>query len=391
MSPRRVVIIGAGYAGVMAANRLAGSKQDLQVTVINPAAEFVERIRLHEVAGGAKESAAVPLESVLSGKADFLHDSVARIDPGDRRVHLASGRAPVGYDLLLYAVGSGQASSGVPDGTYGFGDAESAGRLRKRISRLGPGATVSIVGAGLTGIELAAEVAQQRPELRVRLVSRGVIGGDLSELGARALRDQLGAFGVDMVENADVEGCLNASVMLSGGGSLPSDCTVWATGFTVPHLASDSGLPTDAAGRLLVGEWLSCPDYPDIFGAGDAVRVADSVGRHLRMSCATALPLGAHAAGNILARLDNRNPVPLSSGYMFRCISLGRRSGLIQPVTAEDLPRPFVLRGRLGGLAKEQVCRMTLSWIRGEMRRNGSFTWPRGPFPADIPVAVKAG
>ncbi|MFE4541117.1 NAD(P)/FAD-dependent oxidoreductase [Arthrobacter sp. NPDC056727] len=383
MSPRRVVIIGAGYAGVMAANRLAGSKHELQVSVINPVADFVERIRLHEVAAGSRPTAAVPMKSVLSGRVDFVEESASRIDPVNRRVHFSSGRAPIGYDGLLYAVGSGQASPGLPDGAYGFGDAGSAARFRARLTRLDRGATVSIVGAGLTGVELAAEVAQQYPQLRVRLLSRGLIAGDLSGSGTQAVRARLAALGVEMVENAEVQRCDGSNLITSDGVTLPSDCTVWAAGFSVPHLARDSGLPTDAEGRLIVDESLSCPDYPDIFGAGDAVRVPDPVGRHLRMSCATALPLGAHAADSIIARLENRSPAPLSAGYMFRCISLGRRSGLIQTVAADDRARQFAVRGRLAGLAKEQVCRMTLSWIRSEIRRSGSFRWPRGPVPAE--------
>ena len=391
MSARHVVIIGGGYAGIMAANRLAGSNQDMQVSVINPVSDFVERIRLHEVAAGARATAGVPMSSLLSGRVDFIEDSASRIDPENRRVYLSSGRSPVAYDVLLYAVGSGQASPRVPDGAYGFGNAESATRLRGRLARLGQGATVSIVGAGLTGIELAAEVAQQHPQLHIRLISRGTIAGDLSASGARAVRDRLSVLGVDMVEHADVQRCDNSTVSTSDGITLPSDCTVWAAGFTVPRLARDSGLPTDAEGRLVVDESLSCPDYPDIFGAGDAVRVPDSVGHHLRMSCATALPLGAHAADSIVARLENRAPAPLAAGYMIRCISLGRRYGVIQTVTAADRPRQFVVRGRLAGLAKEQICRMTLSWLRGELRRSGSFTWPKGPLPADVSVPVEAG
>ncbi|MFF2318387.1 NAD(P)/FAD-dependent oxidoreductase [Arthrobacter sp. NPDC058097] len=390
MSARDVVIIGAGYAGVMAANRLAGSNHDLRVSVINPVADFVERIRLHEVAAGSRATAAVPMGSVLAGHVDFIEDSASRIDPDDRRVHFASGREPIGYDVLLYAVGSGLVSSGAPDGAYGFGDAESAARLRAGLTRLDRGATVSIVGAGLTGVELAAEVAQKYPQLRVRLISRGLIAGGLSESGATAVRTRLTALGVEMVENTDVQQCEGSTLVCSGGITLPSDCTVWAAGFRVPRLARDSGLPTDAEARLIVDESLSCPDYPEIFGAGDAVRVPDSVGRHLRMSCASALPLGAHAADSITARLENRAPAPLSAGYMIRCISLGRKSGLIQTVTPDDRPRRFVVRGRLAGVAKEQICRMTLSWLKSELRRGGSFTWPKGPLPADVSVPVEA-
>lgn len=391
MSAHRVVIIGAGYAGVMAANRLAGTRQlgDLQVTVVNPVADFVERIRLHEVAAGSRASGTLPIRSVLSGRADFIEDSASRVDPVNRRVHFSGGRASIGYDELLYAVGSGQASLQVPAGAYGFGDAESAGRLRTKLAQLDAGAAVSVVGAGLTGIELAAEIAEQYPQLGVRLMSRGIIGGDLSGSGQHAVRDRLAALGVEMVENTDVQRCHDSTLTTGAGDTLPSECTVWAAGFSVPNLAGDSGLPTDAEGRLIVDESLSCPDYPDIFGAGDAVRVPESVGGHLRMSCASALPLGAHAADSIIARLRNRPRAAVSAGYMFRCISLGRKSGLIQTVTADDRPRRVVVGGYLAGLAKEKVCRMTLSWIRGELRRSGSFTWPKGPVPT-IPVPTKA-
>ena len=109
------------------------------------------------------------------------------------------------------------------------------------------------------------------------------------------------------------------------------------------------------------------------------------------MSCASALPLGAHAADSIIARLENRAPSPLSAGYIIRYIRLGRRSGLIQTVTADDRPRPLVVPGRPAALAKEQMCRMTVSWLRGEMRRSGSFTWPKGPLPANVLVPVEAG
>jgi NADH:ubiquinone reductase (H+-translocating) len=56
---------------------------------------------------------------------------------------------------------------------------------------------------------------------------------------------------------------------------------------------------------------------------------------------------------------------------------------LVQAVRADDRPRCLVIRGRLAGMVKAQICQMTLSWIRGELRRNGSYTWPKGPRPAE--------
>ena len=387
MSARcQVVIIGAGYAGVMAANRIAGNQrlfESASVTVLNPVTDFVERIRLHEVAAGSRESASVPMRSLLHERAELIEGTASRIDTEHRKVHLTGGHAALDYDILLYSVGSTQTPGRIPAGAYALTDPEDADRLRARLSQLDPAATVSIVGAGLTGIEVTAEIAEQYPQLRVRLISRGAIADSLSGAGRHEVRKRLSALGVEMVENTDVQWCDNSSIQTSGGDTSRSDCTIWTVGFSAPGLARDSGLPTDSLGRLMVDESLSCPQYPDIFGAGDAIQAAQTVAGHLRMSCATALPLGAHAADSIIARLENRAPTPLSAGYMLRCISLGRTSGLVQTVRADDRPRGLVIRGRLAGMAKAQMCHMTLSWIRGELRRNGSYSWPKGPRRAD--------
>ena len=106
MSARcQVVIIGAGYAGVMAANRLAGNQrlsESISVTVINPVADFVERIRLHEVAAGSRGSARVPMRSLLHERAELIESTASRIDTEHRKVHLSGGRAALDYDILLY-------------------------------------------------------------------------------------------------------------------------------------------------------------------------------------------------------------------------------------------------------------------------------------------------
>ncbi len=382
----RVVIIGAGYAGVMAANRIAGDQRmqgSVSVTVLNPVADFVEKIRLHEVAAGSRESAFVPMRSLLHERVVLVEGTASRVDPERRRVHLTGDPMPLEYDLLLYAVGSTHEQSNVPTGAFALTSHDDADRLRARLFRLDPGSVISVVGAGLTGIEVAAEIAEQHPRLAVRLLSRGRIAEHLSEPGRRAITQRLSALRVEMMENTDVQRCDTSSIQRSDGTSLGSACTVWTVGLSAPSLARDSGLPTDSRGRLLVDESLRCLRYPDIFGAGDAIRAPEAVAGHLRMSCATALPLGAHAADSILARLDGRTPVPLSAGYMLTCISLGRRSGLVQAVRADDRPRGVILKGRLAGMTKAQVCRMTLSWIRSELRRSGSYSWPKGPQPAE--------
>jgi NADH dehydrogenase FAD-containing subunit len=106
-----VVVIGGGYAGVMAANRLT-RRDDVAVTLINSRPDFVHRVRLHQRVGGTGD-AVVAHRDVLAERVRLMVDTVARIDAAERSVALAAG-GTVGYDYLIYAVGSGSAEPSVP-------------------------------------------------------------------------------------------------------------------------------------------------------------------------------------------------------------------------------------------------------------------------------------
>ena len=137
-----VVVVGGGYAGVMAANRLT-RRDDVTVTLINPRPAFVERIRLHQLVGGS-DDAVVDYREVLADGVRLVVDTVTRIDAAERRVTLAGG-GTVGYDYLVYAVGSGSADPGVP-GAAEFAypiatleEARAAAAGPRRRARDGPG------------------------------------------------------------------------------------------------------------------------------------------------------------------------------------------------------------------------------------------------------------
>src|SRR3954462_11973970 len=106
-----VIVIGGGYAGVMAANRLT-RRDDVTVTLINPRPTFVERIRLHQLVGGS-DDAVVDYATVLADGVRLVADTVPQIDAAGRRVTVTTG-GTVRYDYLIYAGGSASADHGVP-------------------------------------------------------------------------------------------------------------------------------------------------------------------------------------------------------------------------------------------------------------------------------------
>ncbi|HUQ56338.1 NAD(P)/FAD-dependent oxidoreductase [Lentzea sp.] len=371
-----VVVVGGGYAGVLAANRLT-LREDLMVTLVNPRPDFVHRVRLHQLVGGS-DDAVVAYRDVLAENVRLVVDSATLIDTTGRRLTLAAG-APLGYDHLVYAVGSGNAEPRVPGAAefaHPISTLEAARRLRSILEAAPPTAPVTVVGAGPTGIETAAELAEQGR--RVTLVCGGVLGPYLHTRGRRAVAKQLAALGVTVVDGTDavVTAVTRDAVRLADGRDLPSEVTIWTAGFGVPDLAARSGLSTDTAGRLLTDETLTSVDDDRVVAAGDA---AAPSGLPLRMSCLNALPLAAHAADTVLSRLAGEQPEQLRQGFYAQCVSLGRDAGIFQLATRSDVAmRPHVA-GRTAARIKEFICAGIPRQLADEARKPGSFSLHRMP------------
>jgi NADH:ubiquinone reductase (H+-translocating) len=383
-----VVVLGGGYAGTMAANRLR-QRPGVVVTLINPRPDFVERIRLHQLAAGTR-AATAEYDTLLEDGIRLIVDSADSIDMGNRRVLLTSGAA-LDYDYLIYAVGSTGATPTVPGAAefaYSVSDLESATRLRHTLADLHPDAPVTVVGGGLTGIEMASELGEAGR--RVNMVCGDILGPSLSARGRRSVGKQLRKLGVEVLESATVSEVRWDAVVLADGAVLPSAVTVWTAGFGVPELARRSGLRTDPLGRLLTDETLTSLDDERIVAAGDA---AAPSGRPLRMSCQAAIPLAAQAANTVLSRLAGSDPALLSQAFMGQCISVGRTYGTIQLAHTDDTPVNVVVSGRTAASIKEAVCKGTLWGLRREAAKPGSYRWIKGgkrpaPAPADQEVAL---
>ncbi|WP_299538923.1 NAD(P)/FAD-dependent oxidoreductase [uncultured Streptomyces sp.] len=367
-----VVVIGGGYAGVMAANRLT-QRDDVTVTLVNPRPAFVERIRLHQVVGGSHDGV-VAYRKVLAAGVRLVVDTAARIDTAGRTVALAGG-GTLPYDYLVYAVGSGSADPQVP-GAAEFArpiaSLEEAERLRADLAAVPTTAPVTVVGAGPTGIETAAELAETgRP---VTLVCGRMLGPYLHPRARRAVAGRLAKLGVKLLTGpgAQVTEVTADTVRLGDGREVPGAVTVWTAGFGVPDLAARSGLRTDALGRLLTDETLTSVDDGRVVAAGDSAAPSNLP---FRMSCQAALPLGAQAADTVLRRIADERPSPVSLGFVGQCISLGRAAGLVQIARKSDTPTALHLAGVPAAKVKELVCGFTVKQLVREAAKPGSLFW----------------
>lgn len=386
----KVLILGGGYAGLMAAARFGRHVAGAEVTLIDARAEMVQRIRLHEIlAGGSPKT--LPYARLLARRgARFVQASVERLDPDARRVTVrtAGGRQDFDYDVLVLALGSRTAAP-IP-GVAGHAlRIDDPAELRKAHDRLRPGNRVLIVGAGLTGIEVATEMAERLLGLRVTLATRGRLADGWSTAAADHFARRLRELGVEVKEETAVGSLEAGRALVANGDPIGFDMAVWAGGFEALPLAREAGLPTDATGRVRVTETLQVPGRPEIFVAGDAAAALDAAGDAIRMSCASALPMGAWTGENVPRFLRGQEPKPFPFATLVRCVSLGRRDGLVQFTEWNDAPLPKIWTGRLGVFVKEMICRMTYWMVKNELRTGlRLYRWPTAPVrPVPVPAA----
>jgi NADH dehydrogenase len=370
----KVVVIGGGFAGTLAANRLQ-QNPGIDITLVNPRPKFVQRLRLHQVVAGTGD-ATVDYGTILGDGVRLLVDSAARIDTTAREVLLESGDT-LQYDYVIYAAGSTAAVPasipGAAEFAYPLAEFEPAQRLRSAIGELGPDAPITVIGGGLTGIEVAAELAEQGRT--VTLVCGGRLAPSFGEPARRSIAKWLDKNGVYLLESDVVVEVRPDAVVLADGAVRPSAVTIWAGGFGVPDLAAHSGLRTDALGRLVTDVTLTSVDDDRIVAAGDC---AAPSGHALRMACYTAGPTAATAADTVLSRIAGVQPAPFRLAFLATNVGLGRRAAVGQFTRKDDTPVDFHIRGRFTALIKEAVIRGIPWGLRREARKPGVTVWYKG-------------
>jgi NADH dehydrogenase len=377
----RVLVLGGGYAGMLAAARV-GRLDDVQVTLVDQRPGFVQRIRLHEALAGAAPRGLAYGPALARRGGSFVQAQVLGVDPRRQEVSIAAGGVErrLDYDALIVALGSvtAAAAPGAAEHALRLNDPAAVARSRVELRSLAArGGQALVVGGGLTAVETAAELAEQ-PGLRVALVTGGALGADLSAAGRQHLRASLARLGVQLREGSAVAALEPGRAWLASGEALVFDRCVWAGGFAAPALLAEAGLPVDGQGRALVTATLQVPDNPPIFVAGDSAAAGDA-GRSIRMGCVSAMPLGAHAGENVTALLAGGVLRPFPFGFPGRCVSLGRRDGLFQFTDRFDRPVERIISGRAGAVVKELICQMTFATVRGELRTGVSlYQWLGG-------------
>ncbi|CAM5396935.1 FAD-dependent oxidoreductase OS=Streptomyces tendae OX=1932 GN=GUR47_00860 PE=3 SV=1 [Streptomyces tendae] len=378
----RVVILGAGYAGMAAAVQLAARvqrREGVRVTVVNAQERFTERMRLHMTATG-RRLAEPSVPELLEGMGvRFVRGWVTAVDADARTVRIDDYQV-LPYDTLVYGLGGVADTPAVPgaeDHAYTLNSVQDAELLADRLARLGSG-TVVVAGSGLTGIESAAEIAERHPELNVVLLGRQEPGAAMTPRAKSYLHAALDRLGVQVRTGVEVVKVLPDAVELAGGESVAADAVLWTSGTRVSPLAAAAGLAVDERGRILTDTALRSVSHPEVYAVGDAAAIRQAYGV-MHGTCQSGMPTGVHAALSIDRTLKGKQPKPFRFGYYHTPVSLGRGDAVVQFTRPDDSPRRICLTGRMAVRYKETVT--ASPWpTYGRMKKmpaSGAF-WPRG-------------
>jgi NADH:ubiquinone reductase (H+-translocating) len=390
--PAEVIVVGGGYAGTLAANRLAlRAGRRARITLVNPDDTFVQRLRLHQFAVG-QHVAAPGLTRLLASGVAFVRARMTEFDPDRGWIDISGddGSRRLSFDRLVLATGSHtgiDTAPGVADHARTVADRGSAARLRDDLRALGSGSRVVIVGGGLTGLETVTEIAESRPDLHATLVT-GTIGDDhVTARGGRHIDVSLERLGIEVVTGARAAAVDHDRIVLADGTELSSDLTVWCGGFTCSSLAGQAGLQVDERGVVITDEMLRSVSHPQVLAAGDAGLPPLRHGARYQMTCQSGAFAGEHAAEVINDELRGNSARPFRFRYLHRHISLGRRNGVVQFTDRADRPNGAVLIGRPAIGYKELIIRATLPYIRAEgalaaLRPSASRRQSAGTSPA---------
>lgn len=336
----RVVIVGAGFAGLNAARVLAAGSTNVAVTVLDRRNHHLFQPLLYQVAtaGLSPADISAPIRSVLRKypNIDVHLGDVEWIDLEQRIVHADTGEAP--YDYLLVACGATHSYFGHDaweEHAPGLKTLEQATEIRRRVLTAFERAEVErdrerrrelltfiVVGGGPTGVELAGALGElSRHTLhkdfrhvdprstRVILIEGGprILPSFALELSVAAQRD-LERLGVAVWTDTRVTHIDDSGVQ-AGAERVRARTVLWAAGVRASALNGVFGLPLDSAGRLPVSPDLSVPGRPEVFVVGDQARVEDENGVVPGLAPA-AIQQGKLAARNILADLRGMGREP---------------------------------------------------------------------------------
>lgn len=354
MSLPKIVILGAGYGGIVTAIDL--QKQlgfnEAEVTLVNNNDYHYITTQLHEPAAGTlhHDKTRVAIDDLIdTNKIDFIKDVVTKIHPNERKVSLQNRKTDLEYDYLIVGLGSAPATFGIEgllENSMVIRNINSVRMIRQHIEYMfslyhneperEDYLTIVVGGAGFTGIEFVGELADRIPELcqeydipreKVRLINieaaPSALPGFDKELVDYAVAT-LEKKGVEFMIGTPIKACHEDGVVVGDDEEkIKAATVVWTGGVTGNPLVEEAGFEVQR-GRVAVDEYLRAPHYDNVFVVGDSSLIFNDEGRPFPPTAQLATQQGQNLAKNLIALIRDGQLTPFKFESKGTVASLGK-------------------------------------------------------------------
>jgi NADH dehydrogenase len=379
---QRIIILGAGFAGLWSAVGAARALDErgigpdrVEVTVVNATPWHSIRVRNYEA---DLSDARVPLADVLDPiGVHLVVAGITDLSVADRTVSCVAEGKPIrlAYDRMVFALGSRLARPPIPglaEHAFNVDTYEAAIRLGAHLAELAkrPRAagrdTVLVVGAGLTGIEVATEMpdrlrtalaADPKARGRIILADRAeMIGSDMGEAARAVIAEALAALQVETRPGISVAAIDGDGATLTTGEHIDAATVIWCAGMEASPLTACFPLARDRFGRLPVTRSLKIEGQAAEFAAGDAAWFAIDGTHSCVMSCQHGRPMGRFAGHNVVCDLLGEPTLPLTINQYVTILDLGAWGA----VYTEGWDRHVVAREAVAKRTKQTINRQRI-------------------------------
>jgi len=320
-----VVILGGGYGGLTVVHELLEHlPSDVRVTLVDRMPFGSLKTEFYSLAAGTASELDIRVAFPSHEQLDIVYGNVAEVDLERRTVVFASGeRDPLPFDSLVIALGCTDNYHSIPGAAEFSVGVQSMAATRKTyqvLNDIRPYGQVTIVGGGLSGVEVASELRESRPDLNIRILDRSSV--------LSAFPGKLQHFVASWFDEHHVElrkqiqiARLEEGVIYNGSEEIRTDATVWTAGIQPTLLVQKMALPKDKQGRLIVNEFHELPDARHVFVIGDCSSQPYSPSGQLAQA------QGSQVAQVLLSRWQGKEPRLSRIRLKGTLGSLGRKSG----------------------------------------------------------------
>lgn len=322
---KKIVVLGGGYGGLTFIHKLLEGKlpPGTSLTLIDRMPFQGLKTEYYALAAGTIAESHIRVSFPEDDRLKLLFGEIIHINLAAKTVHLLNGET-VPYDVLAVALGCTDKYHGVPgavQNTLSIQSFSSSRRTYQLLNDLQPYRQVSIIGGGLSGVEMASELREARPDLNIRVIDRGnSILSPFPEKLQRYVRSWFEEHEVELCSNIGLtqveEGALHHQ-----SGSFSTDLTVWTAGIQPVEVVQQMDLPKDHQGRLVINAFHQLPAHPEVFILGDCASLPFSP------SAQAAEAQGKQAAEVLQALWKNETPKLGQIKLKGVLGSLGKKSG----------------------------------------------------------------